>query len=167
MSNFNSDQFANIIAVPPTRVRPNEAGGVKRLQYFEYTTPASAGPAAADTLCLCKLPRGARVTSLKVTVPASFVTSSAKVGYAVLNPDGTINTLIDDDRWGSGVDLSSAAQKEFLTVIADMAYKVLELTSTTDASYTAYNEVAVVLTFTTGNPGASKAICGHVEYVTV
>jgi hypothetical protein len=148
MAQFNSDQFANAIAVPPTFTKPTEVSGRKRTLYASYTTVGTE--VAGDALVIGKLPKGARVTSAEVIVPASFVTSSSKIGYGTLS--GSTYTATDDDRWGSGVDLSSAARKQYLTVAADIDY----LTTA---------EVAIALTFTTGNPGSSKQIAVLIEYV--
>lgn len=151
MANFNSTQYANNVTVPPTLNVPRDLSGRKRVMFAEYSTPASAGPAAGDALVVGKLPAGARVTSAEVMVPASFVTSSSKIGYGSIAADGTV-TAVDDDRWGAGKDLSSAGRIQYLTVAADIGY---ETTS----------EVAVILTFTTGNPAASKDIAVLIEYV--
>jgi hypothetical protein len=88
---------------------------------------------------------------MEVFVPASFVTSSAKIGYGTVDSAGNI-TMVDDDRWGSGIDLSSVGRKQFLTVPADLAYVTT-------------SEVVVLLTFTTGNPAASKDIAVQAKYV--
>ena len=139
MASFNSDQYANIVNSPAiTRLKPIERTGKVRLAYASYTTPASAGPAAGDTLNLFKLPVGARVISLDVIAPASFVTSSAAIG----------NTA-SATTYGSAVDLSTAGRKQFITTTAAL-----------DATATANNnsEDIVYMTFTTGNPAASKQI---------
>lgn len=151
MAQFNSDQFTNILAVPATENKTYEKQGKLRLAYAHYTTPSSNGPVATDVLGLFKLPMGAKVVSMEAIVPGSFVTSSAKIGYGTFAVDGTI-TVVDDDRWGSGKDLSSAGRVQFLTVAADFDYVTTA-------------EVAAVLTFTTGNPAASKEIAVFCFYV--
>lgn len=148
---YNSTQFANQLTIPLTEAKPYEFSGKKRILYAYYLTDASAAPVAGDYLILGKLPAGARVTSAEVIVPASFVTSSAKIGYGTVGNAGTF-TAVDDDRWGSAVDLSSVGRKQFLTVAAD-------------ADYVTTAEVAVALTFVTGDPAEAKAIAAIIEYV--
>lgn len=147
---YNSDQFAYLTTTPITEFRPDEKSGRKRILYATYTTDASTGPVAGDYLIVGNLPAGARVTSAEVIVPASFVTSSAKLGYGTLS--GTTYTAVDDDRWGSGKDLSSAGRIQFVTVAADLDYRTTA-------------QVAVALTWTTGDPAEAKQISVLIEYV--
>lgn len=152
MSNYNSTQWGYIFpATPPqTELKPYEQSGKVRTAYAAYSTPV-AGLTAGDNLYVCKLPQGARVLNLEALVPAGFVTSAAKVGYGTVAADGTV-TVVDDDRWGTGIDLSAVGRKQFLITPADM-------------DYVTTSEVAVVLNFTTGNPAGSKDIAILVQYV--
>lgn len=140
MATFNSVQYTNATNVPVDLAPPIDMGGRKRIAYAKYST--LAGIAAGDILNLFKLPKNARVTSMEMVVPASFVTSSAKIGITG-----------DDDRYGSAVDLSSAGRHQFLLAVADIDYK------------TVTEGVIVLATFVTGDPAASKDICVICEYV--
>lgn len=143
MASFDSTQYAQAAGMLTSYdpLIPNEQHGRVRVAYAKYSTPASAGPVATDTLNLFKLPQGARVISLCVIVPGSFVTSSAKIGFSS-----------DDDRYGSGKDLSSAGRVEFITAAAD-------------ADYVTTQEETVYMTFVTANPAASKQIAVICNYV--
>ena len=116
-----------------------------------YVT-TSAVTAGSQTITLCKLPAGAKVISCELIVPASVGTSSAKIGYGTFNSAGTV-TVVDDDRWGSGIDLSSAGRKQFLTVAAD-------------ADYVTTTDVAVVLSPVTTNFATAITFAFIIQYVT-
>ncbi len=141
MASVNSDQYADAVATPTVIRKPTDHTGRVRVAFASYLTDASAAPVAGDTLNLFKLPAGARVLSMVALVPAGFVTSSAKIGITG-----------DDDRYGSGLDLSAIGRKEFITVAAD-------------AMYVTTAEVAVFMTFTTGDPNEAAQIAVICEYV--
>lgn len=128
-----------------------DAGGKAKILCDTFTT-TSAVTAGSQTITLCKLPAGAKVTSLELIVPASVGTSSAKIGYGTIAADGTV-TVVDDDRWGSGKDLSSAGRVQFVTVAAD-------------ADYVTTTEVAVVLSPVTTNFATAIAFAFVITYVT-
>lgn len=101
-------------------------------------TTTSAVTAGSQTITLFKLPKGARVVSLEIIVPASVGTSSAKIGQFAIASDGTLGSAVDDDAYGSGKDLSSAGRVQFITTAAD-------------SDRTTTSEVAVVLSPVTTN----------------
>lgn len=82
-------------------------------------TTTSAVTAGSQTITLCKLPAGAKVFSAELIVPASVGTSSAKLGLFNINADGTLGSADDDDAYGAGKDLSSAARVQFIATAAD------------------------------------------------
>ena len=128
-----------------------DAGGRVNIIADTFTT-TSAVTAGSQTITLCKLPPGAKVTSLELVVPASVGTSSAKIGYGTIDAAGTV-TVVDDDRWGSGKDLSSAGRVQFVTVAAD-------------ADYATTTEVAVVLSPVTTNFATAIAFAFIITYIT-
>ena len=128
-----------------------DAGG-RTITICDTFTTTSALTAGSQTLTLCKLPAGAKVVSLELIVPASVGTSSAKIGYGTIAADGTV-TVVDDDRWGSGKDLSSAGRVQFVSVAAD-------------ADYVTTTEVAVVLSPVTTNFATAIAFAFIIKYVT-
>jgi hypothetical protein len=128
-----------------------DAGGRTTTICDTFTT-TSAVTANSQTITLCKLPAGAKVVSLELIVPASVGTSSAKIGYGTIAADGTV-TVVDDDRWGSGKDLSSAGRVQFVSVAAD-------------ADYVTTTEVAVVLSPVTTNFATAIAFLWIITYVT-
>lgn len=111
--------------------------GKARVIKGSFTT-TSAVTAGSQYIALFRLPKGARVESLEIIVPASVGTSSAKIGTFTIGADGTTLTAEDDDAYGSGKDLSSAARVQFITTAAD-------------ANRTTSAEVAVVLSPVTTN----------------
>lgn len=160
MASQNSTLFASQLTNPQGHVDyasgqsiadSTEAGGRPVIVADTYLT-TSAVTAGSQTITLCKLPAGAKVTSLELIVPASVGTSSAKIGYGTIGVTGTV-TVVDDDRWGSGKDLSSAGRVQFVTVAADADY----LTTT---------EVAVVLSPVTTNFATAITFAFIITYVT-
>jgi len=162
MAQYNSVQFAQIITTPPTFNLPTEVSGKVRSLYAKYTTDASVGVTTSDAVVIGKLPKGARVISAEAFVPASFLTSSSKLGYGTLAADGTY-TAVDDDRWGSGIDLSSIGRKQFLTVPADLAYLVLNATD--NPTLQTIDEVAIAWTPVTTTTGLGLVIEFLIQYV--
>ncbi len=128
-----------------------DAGG-KTVTIAESFTSTSAVTAGSQVIVLCKLPKGVKVVSAELIVPASVGTSSAKLGYGTISASGTV-TVVDDDRWGAAVDLSSAARKQFVLVAAD-------------ADYVTTSEVAVVLSPVTTNFATAIAFTFILTYVT-
>lgn len=118
------------------QARSTDADGPLKVIVDTFTT-TSAVTAGSQTIALCRIPAGVKVISAELLVPASVGTSSAKLGIFSIGADGTL-TAVDDDRYGSGVDLSAAGRKQFITVAAD-------------ADYVTTTEVAVVLSPVTVN----------------
>jgi len=118
-------------------------------------TTTSAVTAASQTIALCKLPKNAKVVSAELIVPASVGTSSAKLGVFNINSDGTVGSAIDDDRYGSGVNLSTAGRKQFITVAADADYlttaEVAVVLSPVTTDFATAIEFGFVIMYTTGN----------------
>lgn len=144
---IKSADFATDQALPTSL----DAGG-KTYTICDTFTTTSAVTAGSQTITLCKLPAGAKVTSFEFIVPASVGTSSAKVGYGTIASDGTV-TVVDDDRWGSGANLSSAGRVQVLTVAAD-------------ADYVTTSEVAVVLSPVTTNFATAITFAFIIRYIT-
>lgn len=125
--------------------------GARTVTIADTYATTSAVTAASQTITLCKLPAGVKVVSLELIVPASVGTSSAKVGYGTIASDGTV-TVVDDDRWGTGIDLSSAGRVQFLKIAAD-------------ADYVTTSEVAVVLSPVTTNFATAITFAFVITYI--
>src|SRR5581483_3171966 len=80
MATFNSTQMAKLNAVPVQHVRSDEHGRVRRV-FFAWED-ATATPAAADVINLCKLPPGARVMGGKMFWEANTATATFDIGIA-------------------------------------------------------------------------------------
>src|SRR5687767_7574338 len=65
---------------------------------FATTSALTTG---SHTLALCRIPKGSKVVSAELLVPASVGTTSAKLGIFAINSDGTLGSAVDDDRYGS------------------------------------------------------------------
>ena len=127
-----------------------EGGGLCRVLADTFTTTSAV--TTAQTLTLCKLPAGAKVVSAELIVPASVGTSSAKLGYGTINDAGTV-TVVDDDRWGSAIDLSAVGRKQFVIVAAD-------------SDFVTTTEVAVVLSPVTTSFATAIPFSFIITYVT-
>lgn len=117
-------------------------------------TTTSALTAGSHTLALCTLPANAKVVSVELLVPASVGTTSAKIGVFSMSANGTL-TAVDDDRYGSAVNLSTAGRKQFITVAADGDYLTLTPVAVVLSPVTVDFATAIafsfVIMYTTGN----------------
>lgn len=129
MASQTSGLYDNQRAAGAPAARSTDDGKL-RIITDSFTT-TSALTAGSHTLALCVLPPNAKVVSLELIVPSGVGTSSAKIGVFTISASGTL-TAVDDDRYGSAVNLSTAGRKQFITVAADGDYLTL-------------TEVAVVL----------------------
>lgn len=134
-----------------TPARSSDHGKVRAI-VDSYTT-TSAVTAGSQTITLCKLPKGAKVFDVRLIVPASVGTSSAKIGLFAINSDGSLGSAIDDDRYGSAKDLSSAGEVRFLG------------TTSTDHDYTVTQEAALVLSPVTTNFATAITFTFIVQYI--
>lgn len=112
---FTAQAVDGLSAATPARSTDD---GKARVIIDSFTT-TSAVTANSQTIALCKLPKGAKVFSVELIVPASVGTSSAKIGTFAISADGTLGSAIDDDAYGAGKDLSSAGRVQFITTAAD------------------------------------------------
>ncbi len=80
MASFDSVQMAKLNAVPVQHIKSDEHGRVRRA-YFAWEN-ATATPAAADTINLCKLPPGARIMGGEMYWEANTATATFNVGIA-------------------------------------------------------------------------------------
>ncbi len=147
MANFKSTQFTNSSATPPVKSQTNEFAGRDRIAYFTYAVPASNGPVATDTITLATIPVNARVRSIVIIVPASFVTSSCTIGYPT-----TTNQVASAAKYTTALDLSSVGRKEAIITTAALDYLTLDPTD-------------VTMTITTGTPGPSLTMSGFISYI--
>ena len=105
-----SDQITNQVAVPPVMANANEIHGKFRILYFNFTQGAAAGD-AGSLAELVKIPAG----SVRVILPLSRIAFSAMgasrtmdlgwLAYTDLNNDAV---AADPNGLDDGVDVSSA-----------------------------------------------------------
>lgn len=114
----------------------------------------SALTAGSHTLALCVLPANAKVVSCELLVPAGVGTTSAKIGVFSISSTGTL-TAVDDDRYGSAVNLSAVGRKQFLTVAADADYltltEVAVVLSPVTVDFATAITFSFIIMYTTGN----------------
>lgn len=109
MSTENSTQYANLVASPPRRNRPDEQHGRLRIAVFEHTQAAQG--ADGSTVNLCKIPAG-RGRILKkeswAMVSALGASRTMDIGHTGwTKSDGTSQAAVADVL-ADGVDVSSA-----------------------------------------------------------
>lgn len=149
-----ASQLSDALSNSQSFLRPTDETGKVRCIVDTYTT-TSAVTAGSQNIVLCRLPKGAKVISAEVIVPASVGTSSAKLGIGVIDSAGAVSmtaTGADDDRYGSAVNLSTAGRKQFITVAAD-------------ADYVTTDQVAVVLSPVTTDFATAIAFGFVIQYV--
>lgn len=148
-----TSQVSDRASLSQSYLRPTDETGKVRIIAETYLTTSAV--ATTENIVLCRIPKGAKVISAEMIVPANCVTSASKLGIGVISSSGTVSmtaTGADDDRFGSGIDLSSAGRKQFIT-------------SAADSDYVTTDEVAVVFTPTTGSFADAKTFAFILQYV--
>ena len=141
MATYNSDQAAKYLAVPATKLAPDELGGRQRILRWSYTTP-TGGVAATSTIELGKLPAGARVISGLIQFGAMGATATAHVG-----------TVADTDRYAASIDVAAAGTSAIANTAALYLYDVTTA------------ETVVIATANVATWVAAKAFNGNMLYV--
>lgn len=109
MASFNSTQYADTLAKPAARLKPNEWGGRVRRSWWDFTTPAG-GLALTDTVNLVKLPKGARILGGRVgfgAMSSAAGTATADIGYA-----GAAT------RYAAAINVDAAGESDFADTAA-------------------------------------------------
>jgi hypothetical protein len=148
-----NNQVSDLVSSSQSFNRPTDESGKVRCIVDTYTTTSAV--TTAQNITLCRLPKGAKVISAELIVPASVGTSDSKLGIGIIDSAGAVSmtaTGADDDRFGTGIDLSSAGRKQFVIAAAD-------------ADYVTTQEVAVVLTPVTTSFADAKTFAFVIQYV--
>jgi hypothetical protein len=155
MASQTSTLFDNTNNVATSGIQNRATDDGKLRVIVDTFTTTSALTAGSHTLALCKLPKGAKVVSAELIVPASVGTTSAKLGVFALTSAGAVGDAIDDDRYGSAVNLSTAGRKQFITVAADADYvttaEVAVVLSPVTVDFATAIAFGFVIMYTTGN----------------
>ena len=91
MAQFNSDQVANFLAVPPVFIDPNEHG-VPRIARWSFTAPVG-NLATASTVLLCIVPAGAAIIGgrrANDALSSAGGDASVQIGYSNRSTPTTI-----------------------------------------------------------------------------
>jgi len=124
MAEFNSREYANVLATPPNKLKPNQFGGETRVASME--TPATAAWADGDTLNGPLIPKGSRILGFTVVHEA--------FGSSVTLDLGTSG---DADAFYSGLDISSAGTSYIVSDdVAELAEATRVIASVLDANPT-------------------------------
>jgi hypothetical protein len=160
MAVFNSTQMAKLNATPVQHVRSDEHGRVRRA-FFAWED-ASATPAAADTINLCKLPPGARVMGGKLFWEANTATATFAVGIS-----GSTSKYVS-----ANTPLLTAAPTATPAAGGAGGYDLVGVgTGGTNAApvigEVLASAVTIIGTVAVATLTANKRICGYIDYLGV
>ncbi len=104
MATFNSNEWANRVAVPPVMNAAYVEGGRVRIQWFSWTT---VSPAQNDLVNLCRVPAGSKILS-------GFVQFEAMGASATLD----IGTSASATKYASAINVASIGTGSFANTAA-------------------------------------------------
>jgi hypothetical protein len=153
---YSSTQATKLKDVAFKPLKSNEQNGRVRCAYFDYTVPAG-GIAAAKTIDLVKLPKGARY--LNGFLYNDGATANAVLDVGVRAADGSDN--IDGAGTGDDGDFLAAGITASATTGA-----FFSASAPAQVGYEFQKQLWVVAQTRTAGIGAGKVIRGYVEFVT-
>ena len=153
MANSNTKQISDILSVPPTPQKVGDIGGRVRTLQGDFALTALP---ANDTICIGKLPKGARL------LPTSCIVISTAQGAATLSvgagPSQASGQLGGGPavatKYGTARTYPTAAEPLFLDQVANLG---VEITSST------YGEdIYITIGTATATPGTLKSFLQYV-----
>ena len=122
MANSNTTQVAGILSVPPTPQKVGDIGGRVRTLQGDFALTALP---ANDTICIGKLPKGARLlpTSCLVLSTAQG-TATLAVGSAPSQASGQLGGTITAAKYGSARAYTTAAAPLFLDQVGNLGVEI-------------------------------------------
>lgn len=122
MANSNTTQVAGILSVPPTPQKVGDIGGrVRTLQGDFALTALPAG----DTICIGKLPKGARLLPQScIVVTTAQGTATLAVGSAPSQASGQLGGTITAAKYGSARTYTTAVAPQFLDQVANLGVEI-------------------------------------------
>ena len=122
MANSNTTQVAGILSVPPTPQKVGDIGGrVRTLQGNFALTALPAG----DTICIGKLPKGARLLPQScIVVSTAQGAATLSVGSAPSQASGLLGGTITAAKYGSARAYTTAAEPLFLDQVANLGVEI-------------------------------------------
>ena len=151
MANSNTTQVAGILSVPPTPQKVGDIGGrVRTLQGSFALTALPAG----DTICIGKLPKGARLLPQScIMITTAQGTATLAVGSAPSQANGQLGGTITASKYGSARAYTTAGTPMFL----DQVYTVgVEIT----ADYG--EDIYITIGTAAATPGTLKSFLQYV-----
>ena len=122
MANSNTTQVAGILSVPPTPQNVGDIGG--RVRTFQGDFALTARP-ANDTICIGKLPKGARLLPQScILVTTAQGTATLAVGSAPSQANGQLGGTITVAKYGSARTYTTAAAPQFLDQVANLGVEI-------------------------------------------
>jgi hypothetical protein len=151
MANSNTTQVAGILSVPPTPQKVGDIGGRVRTLQGDFALTALP---ANDTICIGKLPKGARLlpTSCLVLSTAQG-TATLAVGSAPSQASGQLGGTITAAKYGSARTYTTAAAPQFLDQVANLGVEI-------SAAYG--EDIYITIGTATATPGTLKSFLQYV-----
>ena len=151
MANSNTKQIADILSVPPTPQKVGDIGGRVRTLQGDFALTALP---ANDTICIGKLPKGARLlpTSCLVLSTAQG-TATLAVGSAPSQASGQLGGTITAAKYGSARTYTTAAAPLFLDQVTNLGVEI-------SAAYG--EDIYITIGTATATPGTLKSFLQYV-----
>lgn len=122
MANSNTTQVAGILSVPPTPQKVGDIGGRVRTLQGDFALTALP---ANDTICIGKLPKGARLLPQScIVVTTAQGTATLAVGSAPSQASGQLGGTITAAKYGSARTYPTAAAPQFLDQVANLGVEI-------------------------------------------
>ena len=122
MANSNTTQVAGILSVPPTPQKVGDIGGRVRTLQGDFALTALP---ANDTICIGKLPKGARLLPQScIVVTTAQGTATLAVGSAPSQANGQLGGTITAAKYGSARTYTTAAVPQFLDQVANLGVEI-------------------------------------------
>ena len=122
MANSNTTQVAGILSVPPTPQKVGDIGGRVRTLQGDFALTALP---ANDTICIGKLPKGARLLPQScIVVTTAQGTATLAVGSAPSQANGQLGGTITTAKYGSARTYTTAAAPQFLDQVANLGVEI-------------------------------------------
>lgn len=122
MSNSNTTQVSGILSVPPIPQKVGDIGGRVRTLQGDFALTAQP---ANDTICIGKLPKGARLLPQScIMVTTAQGTATLAVGSAPSQANGLLGGTINAAKYGTARTYTTAAAPLFLDQVANLGVEI-------------------------------------------
>lgn len=122
MANSNTTQVAGILSVPPTPQKVGDIGG--RVRTLQGNFALTALP-ANDTICIGKLPKGARLLPQScIMVSTAQGAASLAIGSAPSQANGQLGGTITASKYGSARGYTTPGAPLFPDQVANLGVEI-------------------------------------------